>query len=219
MNTIFRSIFKWLTAAFYHKLSVIMAALLIYQWIRCLNGYWWEETFTIVNGVLIIATVLTILIPSRFLSALIQFIFLVGWNVINVGYSKKSLEGGNNGFHWLTAQVKQLSPFIWISLGIWAAFHLIVWMRHRRFFIMLIVGSAILSLAIADSLLSPFYLWSEIAWILFIGLGWLVASHFTAYKKQHPDNWEQLLKNPFSLFVPILLIITILIGAGYSCGR
>ena len=87
-------------------------------------------------------------------------------------------------------------------------------MRNRRLFIIAIVGLALLSLTFADSLLTPIYLWDEIAWIVFIGLGWLVASHFSSFKKQHPDNWEHLLEYPLSLFLPILLIITLVMAAG-----
>ncbi|BBH21348.1 hypothetical protein Back11_26930 [Paenibacillus baekrokdamisoli] len=218
MIAVYRKTFKWLTVGIYHKLSAIMAALLLFEWIRCLGDYWWEETFTIVNGVLFVSTAAIILIPSKFFSSLVQLIFLIGLNVAYSGYTWIPFEGDKKNVVdwtiWLASHVKQLSPFLWISLSIWVVFHFIVWMRNRRLFIIGTISLALLSLLVADSLLTPIHLWDEIAWILFIGLGWLVTSHFSSFKKQHPDNWEHLLEYPVSLFLPILIIITFVMGAG-----
>ncbi|MFC5651803.1 DUF4129 domain-containing transglutaminase family protein [Paenibacillus solisilvae] len=218
MSKAYRATFKWLTGDVYHKLSAVFGALLIYQWIRCLGDYWWEETFTVVNGVLFVSAIAIVLIPSKLYSSFVQLLLLLAINAAYSGYVWVPFEGDKkhaaDWINFLAVQVKQLSPIIWISLSVWAIYNIIVWMRNRRIFLITIVGLALLSLTFADSLLTPIYLWDEIAWIVFIGLGWLVASHFSAFKKRHPDNWEHLLEYPISLFLPILVIITLVMGAG-----
>ncbi|REE93107.1 transglutaminase superfamily protein [Paenibacillus taihuensis] len=218
MTAISRAAFKWLSADVYRKLSAVLSALLIYEWIRCLGDYWWEETFTIVNGVLFAVVVTSLLIPSKIWSGTIQLLILVLLNAVYSGYEWIPFAGEKrkllDWMDWLGMQLDQLQPYIWISLGIWAAFHVIVLMRHKRLLIMAVVLAAILTLATADSLFTPIHLWQEIAWSVFIGLGWLVASHFASFQKRHPENWSQLLEYPLSLFLPMLIIITLVMGAG-----
>ncbi|WP_308638801.1 transglutaminase-like domain-containing protein [Paenibacillus silvisoli] len=218
MRTFNRAAIKWFSADAYRKLSAVFSALIVYQWVRCLGDYWWEETFTIVNGILFAAVAANLLIPSKLLSGTVQLVTLVGLNAAYSGYTWVAYEGDKlsaaQWLDWLHAQYSQLTPFIWISLGVWAVFHSIVLLRHRRAYMMLAVALAILSLAAADSLFTPIHLWDEIAWLVFIGLGWLVASHFSRFKERHPENWAHLLEYPLSLFLPMLLIITLVMGAG-----
>ncbi|SFS87166.1 transglutaminase domain-containing protein [Paenibacillus sp. BC26] len=218
MRTFNRVAIKWFSADVYRKLSAIFSALIVYQWIRCLGDYWWSETYTIVNGILFAAVAANLLIPSKLLSGTVQLLSLVGLNAAYSGYVWVAFEGNKRSaaqwLDWFKLQYDQLTPFIWISLGVWAVFHAIVLLRHKRAYMMIAVGLAILSLAAADSLFTPIHLWDEIAWLVFIGLGWLVASHFSRFKERHPENWAQLLEYPLSLFLPMLLIITLVMGAG-----
>ncbi|MBM7565584.1 transglutaminase-like domain-containing protein [Paenibacillus sacheonensis] len=218
MTAIRRMAFHWLTDGLYRKLSACLAALMISQWIRCLGDYWWEETFTIVNGVLLAAVLANLLLPSKTLSIGVQLIAVAGLNIANTDYEWLPFEGSRRHFldwmYWVGNQFGQLNPYLWISLGVLAAFHLIVSIRRKRSWIMILVAIAILSLAAADSILTPIYLWEEIAWLVFVGLGWLVASHFAGFKERHPDNWSRLLEYPLSLFLPIMLIITLVMAAG-----
>ena len=59
-------------------------SILIYQWIRCLGDYWWDETFTVVNGVLFVSAIAIILIPSKLYSSFVQLLLLL---VVNAAYS------------------------------------------------------------------------------------------------------------------------------------
>ncbi|MFC4811293.1 transglutaminase TgpA family protein [Paenibacillus sp. GCM10023250] len=218
MTTIRRAVVRWLADDLYRKASACFAALLIYQWIRCLGDYWWSETFAIVNGMLLVAALANVFVPSKTLSVGVQLIALAGLNLAYSDFQWMPFEGSRRSLgdwsYWFGHQFEQLSPFIWISLGILAVFHVIMLLRRRRSYILLLTGAAVLSLAAADSVLTPIYLWEEIAWIVFIALGWLVASHFAGFKRRHPDNWEQLLEYPLSLFLPILLILTLVMAAG-----
>lgn len=218
MTAVRRVFARWLTVGLYRKISAVFAALMIYQWIRCLGDYWWTETFAIVNGVLLAAALANVLIPNKYLSIGAQLAALVWLNVSYAHFEWQPFAGTRrhllNWMYWIGNQFGELNPYLWISLGILAAFHMIVSLRRKRGYMLLIVGTAILSLTVADSIFTPIYLWEEIAWIVFIGLGWLVASHFAGFKSRHPDNWAQLLEYPLSLFVPILFILTLVMAAG-----
>ncbi|QHW30492.1 hypothetical protein GZH47_06270 [Paenibacillus rhizovicinus] len=218
MTAIRRIAIHWLLDGMYRKISAVFAALLIYQWIRCLGDYWWSETFAIVNGVLLVAVLTNLLIPSKTVSIGVQLIAVVGFNISYTHFEWLPFVGSHRKFlnwmYWIGNHFEEVNPYLWISLSILAVFHLIVLLRRKRGYILLVVGAAILSLAVADSIFTPIYLWEEIAWSVFIGLGWLVASHFARFKERHPDNWAQLLEYPLSLFVPILFILTLVMAAG-----
>ncbi|UVI32035.1 transglutaminaseTgpA domain-containing protein [Paenibacillus spongiae] len=202
----------------YHKISAVFASLLILIWIRCLYDYWWESTFTIVHAVLISTTLLMVAMPWKKISAALQLIALITINIIYTDFSWVPPVTDRNTFEewreWGSIQMEQLTPYIWISLGVWLVIQAAVLLRSKRAAIIMFVSAALLSLAVADSLLTPIYLWEEIAGIVFVGLGWLVASHFAGFKQKHPESWRHLLEYPLSLFLPVLLIIALVMGAG-----
>lgn len=218
MTAVRRTALRWLTVDLYRKISACFAALIIYQWIRCLGDYWWTETFTIINGVLLVAVAAHLLLPRKRYSIPVQLIGLVAVNMHYSKYRWFPFEGSRrvaaDWYDWAYALLDPLYPYIWISLGVWAAFHVIVFARRKRAYMIVLVGLATLSLTIADSVFTPIYLWQEIAWLVFIGLAWLVASHFANFRARHPENWARLLEYPLGLFVPILFIITLVMVAG-----
>ncbi|QYR20185.1 transglutaminase-like domain-containing protein [Paenibacillus sp. sptzw28] len=218
MSLLFRTGYKWLSADMYRKFSALFSAIIVYQWLQCLGDYLWTETFSILNGLLLFSVVIIALIPNRLASGILQTLTLIFLNAAYSGYRWIPFNGEKDKaadwLNWLTAQFQQLTPFIWISLIVWAVFHIILFTRKWRLGIISIVGMALISLMIADSLFTPIYLWEEIAWTVFTGLGWLVASHFSSFKQQHPDSWGQLLEYPVSLFLPVILIITLVMAAG-----
>src|SRR5262245_58324344 len=121
---------QWLTADVYRKISSCFAALMIYQWIRCLGDYWWSETFTIVNGVLLAAALTNLLLTSKVLAIGVQLIVLAGLNVAYTGFEWLPFVGSRrhlmDWLHWIGNQFGEVNPFLWISLGVLAAFHVTV---------------------------------------------------------------------------------------------
>ncbi|MBW7473770.1 transglutaminase [Paenibacillus oenotherae] len=213
-----QSFSKWFSLNWYAQLSAIFSVLVVFAWIRSFEGYWWAETYTIVHCMLLTSLVAVMLIPSKWFSTVIQLIALFIVNVALTGFEWGPFEGQKGKIgdwtSWLWAQVEQLMPFLWISLVIWAALQAILICSKHRLGIIGIISFSLLSLAVADSLFTPVYLWGEIALMVFIGLGWLVANHFLNFKQKHPESWEHLLEYPLSLFLPVLLIITLVMGAG-----
>ncbi|CAH1202771.1 hypothetical protein PAECIP111893_01926 [Paenibacillus plantiphilus] len=216
--SMYRSLGKWLIANWYTQLTIVFTTLLIFAWIRCFDGYWWDETYTIIHAVLLTTFVAAALISSKALSITVQLLALILINLALTDYEWISFTGeiGSLGDwkEWLEWQFQPLTPYLWLSLGIWAGFHVILLCSKRRLGIIAVLSFILLSLTITDSLLSPVYLWGEIAWTVFIGLAWLVANHFLNFKEKHPESWAHLLEYPVSLFLPVLLIITLVMGAG-----
>ncbi|GGD71894.1 DUF4129 domain-containing transglutaminase family protein [Paenibacillus nasutitermitis] len=209
---------RWLMNDLYLKLSALFTGIIIYQWINCLGEYWWDETYTVVNGLLLTTFLLIAFIPSVIISGILQVLAVLVLNIVFTDFNWVSFTGEKgkaaDWVSWAGEQFNQLSPILWISLAVWIIYRLILVFRVKRSGIILISGLALLSLAIMDSLFTPIYLWDEIAWILFTGLAWLVASHFSSFKQNHPDSWRHLLDYPLSLFLPVLLIFLIFMGAG-----
>lgn len=108
MTTFRQMALRWLSADVYRKISACFAALIIYQWIRCLGDYWWSETFAIVNGVLLAAALANLLIPSKGLSIGLQLIALAGLNVAFTDFEWLPFEGSRRNmmdwFHWIGNQ-------------------------------------------------------------------------------------------------------------------
>ncbi|MCQ6558388.1 DUF4129 domain-containing transglutaminase family protein [Paenibacillus mendelii] len=202
----------------YYKLSAVYATLLAIIWIRCLSDYWWETTFTIVHSLLVSSVLIMIVIPWKKISVGLQLMAIIIINGIYTDFhwipATSEIDTWAEWRQWGSLHMEQLTPYIWISLGVWLAVQAAVMLRTKRTAIILLVSAALLSLAVADSLLTPIYLWEEIAGIVFVGLGWLVASHFANFKQKHPDSWRHLLEYPLSLFLPVLLIIALVMGAG-----
>ncbi|MBW7459605.1 hypothetical protein K0U00_36660, partial [Paenibacillus sepulcri] len=213
-----RGFVKWLTADLYLKLSALFTGIIIFQWISCLGDYWWEETFAVVNGLLLTTFLFVAFLPSKIMSGLLQLLAILVLNIVFTDFQWVSFIGDKrkaaDWADWAGSQFDQLSPILWISLAVWVIFRLILVFRMKRIGIIVMVGLALLSLTIMDSLFTPIYLWDEIAWIVFTGLAWLVASHFSGFKQSHPDSWRHLLDYPLSLFLPVLLIFAIFMGAG-----
>jgi len=206
--------------AWYYKLSVIFASLIAYTWVSCLGEYWWETTITIVRTSLLAVIVLTIVIPWRTLALLLQLIAIViitarytefKWIAIPDGSTERTL---SVWLDWTSIQYSQLSPYLEITLATWAIVQAGAIVSRRRSGIAIFAGGAMLTLLVADSLFTPIYLWGEVAIIIFLSLGWLVASHLSHFKQQHPDSWIHLVGYPLRLFLPIALVLALVMGAG-----
>ncbi|WP_274651987.1 transglutaminase TgpA family protein [Paenibacillus humicola] len=217
-NTFVQTVVKWAKTGTYFKMSVVFAALLVFEWIRCLQDWWWDETFAIVHGTLLAAVLTSLFVPRTAWRLVIQLCALIALNIAYSGYKWIPFIGEKkraaDWLVWAGANAGQLSPFIWIGLTVLVLFHAIVICRKRRSLIMTVVGASLVTLAVDDSLFTPIYLWQEIAWTVGIGLAWLVASHFTSFRQRHPDSWRQLTDYPASLFLPVLFIIALVMGAG-----
>lgn len=201
----------------YAKVSFLFLATIAWNWVNAFEGYWWQETFDLIHLMLISATVIQFLVPGpRLLRIIIHLLAIVAIHIVYLDVRWLGWPSGSGWARWelfYTTYASQFSPFIGISLLVWALLFVASMWTRTRAHLLVIVGATILSLAVADSF-TPLLLWDDMAWIVFVGLIWLVAEHFSRFQRQHPQSFRGLLKYPISLFLPMLLIISVVMGAG-----
>ncbi|GGG11129.1 DUF4129 domain-containing transglutaminase family protein [Paenibacillus abyssi] len=208
-----------LSGNWYQRVTYLFVAALLWQWFYCLEDYWWDETFAIVHGVLIAGVAAELLVPGhRSIRLALQLAAIIGINVHFTGYQWIGREQGpwNDGHlwtSWLSGNIGQLEPFIWISLVVWLLFQLAGYWSRSRVQVMTLIAVCMLTLLVADSF-SPLVLWDNVAWTIFIGLAWLVAEHFSRFQSKHPDSWNHLIEYPVSLVLPTLLILALVMSSG-----
>ncbi|RXZ77213.1 DUF4129 domain-containing protein [Paenibacillaceae bacterium] len=214
-NSIWQSILNnW-----YGRLVYVFIAVLLWQWFDCLEGFWWDETYRIVHAVLIAGAAAEFLIPGwRFLRLSVQAIAIILINLYYTGFQWVPKEIGplrewGLWGNWLSLNLSQLEPFIWISIVVWLLFQFAGNVTKTRPQVVMIMSLFLMSLLIADSF-SPIVLWDNIAWTIFIGLAWLVAEHFARFQAKHPESWSRMIEYPASLLLPTLLIIALVMASG-----
>lgn len=203
----------------YEKLTLLFVTAILWQSIAIFEGYWWEETFAIVQGTLLAGAAIVLLIPYRFrwtkivlhLAAAIA----ITTRLASMEWFVAQPERLRDWLWWLEAHIVQLHPFIWLSLALllmqWL-FGLWIATRARMFGFL---GLSIVTLTIADSF-TPIWLWDEVGIVVFVGLLWLVAGHMHRLQKEHPASWSELAEYPFQLIMPIVLVLAVLMTVGLN---
>lgn len=199
-----------LRESWYRRIASLMTAIIIWQLTHIFEGYWWEETYSCVQFMLISTVVLEWIIPWRApYRLLLQGVVLVIASGHTAGYSYIKLGSLRSVPHlwtWIVDNATQLSPFIGLTTLAWGlTVFFTLWATSRRR-IILFASASLLSLMIADSYTLVF-LWEETAWAIFASLGWLVADHFSRFQREHPNSWSELLEYPISFFLPVVAII------------
>lgn len=217
MISLFRLIGRTFSSNWYEKLSHLFVGFMIINTISIFEGFWWEETFAIANGTLLLAIGIDFLLlsRSRVLRVILQVFLCIA---VTAAYAEVSKIYGEttNWREWLVllwGYVVQLHPFLWISgalLAIYLLFSSWVSTRSRVFGF---IGVNLFSLTIADSF-TPVWLWDEVAWIVLLGLIWLVATHLHRLEREHPRSWKELLEYPLQLLLPVSIVLTLLMTVG-----
>ncbi|MFC5703719.1 DUF4129 domain-containing transglutaminase family protein [Cohnella faecalis] len=216
-------------ASFWHQLILerlhrLFAAIIVLQLVQCFGSFWWEETYSIIYGTVTV-TILLELLSSRgyYWKFAVQVIFAALFTLAFAPY-----------FHWdgwpdnwhsieqlrhlIVFHARQLHPFIEIAAGVVLCIRLLSWIGGSRPGVVAVIVGSLGSMAIADSFF-PLELWTNIAWIVVAGLGWLFVLHLKQLRSRHPDSWEALAERPFELFVPAILIISLLMISGIFLPR
>ncbi|MCA0753657.1 transglutaminase domain-containing protein [Paenibacillus sp. N4] len=219
MKMMIKTIFGYLTADWYEKLTSWFVAIVIANAIAIFEGFWWDETYRIAYWTLFIAAGIDFLLPyrMRFLKLVIK---LCGAAVVTIQLARMDWliarpERWQEWVWWLQAHAAQLNPFIWVSIAL-LLLHVLfsVWTTTRTRMFGLI-GVSLLILTIADSF-TPIWLWDEVGMVVFVGLLWLVASHLSRLQREHPRSWRELLEYPFQLIMPIAFVLTVLMATGLN---
>lgn len=219
--TFCRQAFIKITPNWYLKLSQLFIALMLINSIQIFKGFWWEETFAAAVSTLLLAVAAHWVLPYRMrvLRIVVQSVLALGATVYFAEMKKVILNVPEQERRWtdsfrlIGGYAEQLHPFIWIS-GVLLLLYILfeVWIKSRpRLFGF--ISMNILVLTIADSF-TPVWLWDEVAWIVFLGLLWLVANHLHKLERQHPNSWKELIEYPLQLLLPIVVVLSLLMTAG-----
>ncbi|WP_256760129.1 transglutaminase domain-containing protein [Cohnella sp. WQ 127256] len=203
-----------------HKLLVIFIVL---QLIQCFSDYWWDETYSIVYGVLTV-TAITELFISRKLwlrigLQLLSMIAMIRWNIPMewTGWPE-SWRSWDNVRSFLSFHAEQFHPFVALVLGVLLTVHVLAWFGSKRVGAIVVIVLSIATMATVDSFF-PLELWHNIAWVVTVGLAWLVVLHLRQLQIRHPDSWEALAERPLDIVFPAILIITVVLLAGIFMPR
>ncbi|MUT66285.1 transglutaminaseTgpA domain-containing protein [Paenibacillus sp. NEAU-GSW1] len=208
---------KQAAPTWYVRISGLFAGFMILNTISIFEGYWWEETFSIVSMAMLAAMAVDLLLPRRAhaIKICVQALLLIASTAAYAGIEKLygKPESWNEWADRLWFYSKQLHPFIWIagaSVLIYLLFYRWVSTRARMIGY---VSANLLALTIADSF-TPIWLWDQVAWVVLIGLLWLVADHLHRLERSHPGSWQELIEYPLQLFVPVAIVLSILMSIG-----
>jgi Transglutaminase-like enzymes, putative cysteine proteases len=219
--TFCRQVIIKITPNWYMKLSQLFIALMLINTIQIFEGFWWEETFAAATSTLLLAVAADWVLPRRMrvLRIAVQSVLALGATMYFAELKKVILTVPEEEKRWtdffrlIGGYAEQLHPFIWISgalLLLYILFELWIKTRPRLFGF---IGVNILILAIADSF-TPIWLWDEVAWVVFLGLLWLVANHLHKLERQHPGSWQELIEYPLQLMLPVVIVLSLLMTAG-----
>ncbi|WP_169083424.1 DUF3488 and DUF4129 domain-containing transglutaminase family protein [Paenibacillus sp. PL91] len=219
MKQAFKSLGRYFTADWYEKLRFIFIAIILVNTISIFEGYWWEETYAIVYYTLFAAAAIDVLLPlrNRYFKLILQLCaaILITTQLARMDWLVASPQRWEEWIWWLQAHFVQLNPYIWISAAM-LLLHVLfgIWTTTRTRMVGF-VGVSILVLTIADSF-TPIWLWDEVGMVVFIGLLWLVASHMSRLKREHPNSWKELIEYPLQLIMPIALVLAVLMTVGLN---
>ncbi|RUT36478.1 DUF4129 domain-containing protein [Paenibacillus zeisoli] len=208
--------FKRVQYSWYFIFCIIWVMVMAVQWINFVKPIWYDETSVLVLDVLIASAAAEIVLPfNRWLKWIVKsvVIAIIHYSVLS-SYDVFVTDGPLLPIG-IIQFMKSLDPYIWFSLPAWGLFELAIRLADYRGFIFLFTGINIVTFAILDSFTS-YYLWTQVAWTVFAGLGWLVSFHFRRYQIKYPQGWYHLRMYPFRVFVNIVVVFSCVLLVGVN---
>ncbi|WP_052475796.1 hypothetical protein [Cohnella kolymensis] len=205
------------------RLPRLFALVIVLQLIQCFQGYWWEETYSIVYAALTVTALLELLFTRGLLW---RFVVQCAAAVIFVIAKTPFVWAGWPESWRVWEQVRafavfhgeQLHPFIEIAVITVILVHLMALFGKNRSGAIFVIVTSIAVMAAFDSFF-PLELWHNIAWIVTMGLSWLVILHLSQLRARHPESWYSLAQRPFDIAVPAVLIISLVLLSGVFMPR
>ncbi|MFB9280120.1 transglutaminase domain-containing protein [Cohnella cellulosilytica] len=205
------------------RLHRLLAVVVVFELIQCFADYWWEETYSIVYGVLAV-TAVTELLFTRLLwvRLILQFAAAAAMILrkipIEWGGWPESWRAWDQVNDFMAFHLTQFHPFFELAAGAILTVHALAWLGSRRFGAIAIIVCSIMIMTVVDSFF-PLELWRNIAWIVTAGLAWLVVLHLRQLQVRHPDSWEAIAERPLDIAFPAVIIITIVLVSGIIMPR
>ncbi|ANS75209.1 hypothetical protein AWM70_11845 [Paenibacillus yonginensis] len=203
--------------SWYSLASVVWLFIMAYQWYRFTEPVWLDKTSNLVLYTLIVTAAAEFLPVGSVFRWLLKLTAIVILHIRLLGLHQIFSEQ----YAYLPYSLKmrmafeQLAPYIWFTIAAWALFELAARVIDRRSRILLFLGLNIIALTILDSF-TPYSLWSETAWCVFAGMGWLVSNHFRRMELNHPRGWKALRRRPLRILANIAFIFAAVLWIGVS---
>jgi transglutaminase-like putative cysteine protease len=149
----------------------------------------------------------------RWLRNVLQLVAVVGVNAIYLNYKYISPAAWKWTYmpDFIAANLYQLTPYLWFSLGAWVVFLACMLLMSRQMWMYLILFGSIVAFCIRDSF-SNLSLWQEVSTLLFISVLILVVSHMMRLQRKAPEAWMKLARKPFPILIPVLALAIIFYG-------
>lgn len=209
-GTVHRTPYSW-----YRIVSVLWLVIIAFQWIDYTEPIWFKQTTALVTfTVLSVAAIELLPLGSVWRWALKTVAVLAVWRIVLVGYGIYTPEG-----RWIPDQLngmaEHFSPYMWFSLVAWAAFELSLEFAAGKRRILYFLGLNLVALVSLDSFTS-YYLWQNVAWTVFAGLGWLASRHFREFQLKYPHGWTRLRSQPLKVAANTMVIFACVLLVGIS---
>ncbi|NBI29512.1 transglutaminase domain-containing protein [Chengkuizengella marina] len=197
------------------KLSLILWAVFLFQYLEWVSVYWWEETNTIVSYSFLIVVVTEVLINKLLYKRLIQIIGVLSIHFFVLGIQTLEQTDGIllSLFQFLFMNIIHLHPYLWFSLIVACIyFTLILWANNLKRISMLIMITIFIFCSV-DSF-TIHILWDQVAFVIFSGLLLLIINHYHHFKSKHPKSWSEIMDYPESFVTPIIVFVSVTIIMG-----
>ncbi|MUG45169.1 transglutaminase-like domain-containing protein [Paenibacillus woosongensis] len=201
--------------AWYRLFVIVWMMIIGMQWIDYTEPIWYQETTALVTATLFAVALCEALLHSRpWLNWTLKSFALIVILRIILGIYIYYPSGPV-----FPDQARQLlahsSPYIWFALAAWGLFDLLIRLLTDRAKVIMFLSCNLLALTILDSFTS-YYLWGNVAWLVFAGLGWLVCLHFRKFQLKYPQGWVKLRKEPLKITLNIVVIFASVLLIGVS---
>lgn len=200
---------------FFKTLTLLWIWLLSKQWVSFTEDIFFEETTKIIVLTLAVTALIeAIHFIGRGFRLIIEFVlilYIVRHVLHEAGMHVPSglLEG------FIGDEAMYLLPYLWFALAAWAIFILISYWATGKRRVLFVVGMNVIAFAVLDSF-TTVELWKETAWVVAIGMGWLVTDHFNRFRHKFPQGWRRLRAYPVKIIANILVIFSLIILAGIN---
>ncbi|WP_059052039.1 DUF4129 domain-containing transglutaminase family protein [Paenibacillus senegalimassiliensis] len=200
----------------YRLLSLLWVVIIAFQWVDFTEPIWLTATTNLVGVTVVVMALAELVLPFRTVwkwAVKVPLLLLI-WRVMMMESQIYQPQGP-----FFPDQLRDMAatftPYIWFSLTAWILMEAILYSMTSRRRILFLLGAHLLAFTILDSFTS-YHLWSNVAWLVFAGLGWLVSIHFYEYRLQYPQGWQKLRRRPLKIAVNVMLVFACVLLIGIS---
>lgn len=200
----------------YQNLTLLWIVIIAMQWIDFTEPLWFSVTTTLVTVTIILMALIEWLLPvqAAWKWTIKIIALLLIWRFILTTYGVY-VPFGPLFPDQIRGMALTFTPYIWFSLVAWVLLEAALRLVVTRLRILVFLAAHLVAFTILDSF-TRYYLWQNVAWIVFAGLGWLVSANFYEYRRKYPQGWQRLRQSPFKIAVNVFIVFACVLLIGIS---